>query len=148
METKITISNPNPYKSKKTGKEMISYVVTGSVEAVAQYRKDQVDTLGTCSEDDAGNPLYHIAKGTAMKHGAKATLTRQENQDGTKYWFNAEATEALSAEAVAGMSAVAQRLLAEEEVANAKAFNKVLSANRSANLAKFIASQSKETAKL
>ena len=55
------------------------------------------------------------------KKTLKLVLFKKKN-----YWFNSEATEALSAEAVAGLSPVAQRLLAEEEVANAKERDDVL----------------------
>jgi hypothetical protein len=141
MEKKtITISNPNPYKSKETETAMVSYVVTG--EGKEQYRQDQL-AKGIDSTDDNGNPLIHFTAKASAKYGQTAVLERAVLENGDVIWYDpTTAEEKQVKELIAGMDETTKALYAQEELAKVRAFAKTLIANRQANIAKLMANQS------
>ena len=92
MKTQVTISNPNPYKSKKTEAQMVSYRVTGSPEAIAIFIADQ-KAQDVDSKDDKGNPLFHVLASNASKYGVTSVIERATNANGETYWFKDNAEE-------------------------------------------------------
>lgn len=143
MEKKvITISNPNPYKSKESGTPMVSYVVTG--KDAEQYRQDQL-AKGIDSKDDNGNPLIHFTAKASVKYGAEATLERTTLTDGSVIWFTDNATDKQLDSLIAGADDTTKAMYAQAKLADLRAFAQVLASNRSANIAKL---QAKTPAKL
>lgn len=136
MENKtITISNPNPYKSKATGTEMVAYVVTGP--GAEQYRQEQL-ALGVDSTDDNGNPLMHFTFDASVKYGVEAELVNATTADGQSIWFmdNDEAKQLEKLLNGKGTNATVKSILAQKEIERIENFLRVLSANRKANIAK------------
>jgi hypothetical protein len=143
MKNTVTISNPNPYKSKNTGTPMVSYVVTGSPESIEQYRKDQL-AQGVVSEDDKGNPLFHVTASASAKYGATATLERATSPEGEVYWFTDNAENKMLDDLIAGSDSTTKAIFASQKIEEMKAFARVLANNRSKNIAEL---QAKATAK-
>lgn len=143
MKNTVTISNPNPYKSKNTGTPMVSYVVTGDKESVEQYRKDQ-EAQGVVSEDDKGNPLFHVTSSASAKYGATATLERATSPQGETYWFMDNAESKLLDDLIAGSDATTKAIYASQKIEEMKAYARVLANNRAKNIAEL---QAKATAK-
>lgn len=137
---KVTISNPNPYKSKNTGTSMVSYVVTGDKASVEQYRQDQLAN-GITSQDDNGNPLIHFTSKAALKYGVTSELERAETKTGDVIWFtDTEETKQMDA-LVAGADDVTKNAYAQIKLEEMKAFAKALASNRAKNIAKLQAKQ-------
>jgi hypothetical protein len=137
---KVTISNPNPYKSKNTGTSMVSYVVTGDKASVEQYRQDQLAN-GITSQDDNGNPLIHFTSKASLKYGVISELERAETKTGDVIWFtDTEETKQMDA-LVAGADDVTKNAYAQIKLEEMKAFAKALAANRAKNIAKLQAKQ-------
>ena len=143
MKNTVTISNPNPYKSKKTGTPMVSFVVTGSPESIAQYRADQL-AQGVVSEDDKGNPLFHVTSSASAKYGTTATLERATSPEGEVYWFTDNAESKLLDELIAGSDATTKAIYASQKIEEMKAYARVLANNQRKNIAEL---QAKATAK-
>lgn len=137
---KVTISNPNPYKSKNTGTSMVSYVVTGDKASVEQYRQDQLAN-GITSQDDNGNPLIHFTSKASLKYGVISELERAETKTGDVIWFtDTEETKQMDA-LVAGADDVTKNAYAQIKLEEMKAFAKALASNRAKNIAKLQAKQ-------
>jgi len=137
---KVTISNPNPYKSKNTGTPMVSYVVTGDKASVEQYRQDQL-AQGITSQDDNGNPLIHFTSKASLKYGVISELERAETKTGDVIWFtDTEETKQMDA-LVAGADDVTKNAYAQIKLEEMKAFAKALASNRAKNIAKLQAKQ-------
>lgn len=137
---KVTISNPNPYKSKNTGTSMVSYVVTGDKASVEQYRQDQLAN-GITSQDDSGNPLIHFTSKASLKYGVISELERAETKTGDVIWFtDTEETKQMDA-LVAGADDVTKNAYAQIKLEEMKAFAKALASNRAKNIAKLQAKQ-------
>lgn len=131
---KVTISNPNPYKSKNTGTPMVSYVVTGTPDAVEAFRADQL-AEGIVSEDDKGNPLQHFTKSASAKYGEQAELERTTSATGESYWFMDNAEQKNLDELIAGSDSTTKAIYASQKIEELKAFAKVLAQNRNKNIA-------------
>lgn len=129
----ITISNPNPYKSKENGTPMVSYKVTG--EGAEQYRQDQL-AKGIDSQDDEGNPLIHFTAKASVKYGSEATLERTTTASGEVIWFMDNAVEKQLESLVAGADEATKAVYAQDKLAQLRAFAGTLASNRSANIAK------------
>lgn len=130
----ITISNPNPYNAKETGTPMVSYVVTGAGKE--QYRKDQL-AKGIDSQDDNGNPLFHLTAKASVKYGESAVLERAVLESGEVIWFDPTQQEEKQIKAlIAGMDETTKALYAQAELEKVRAMAKVLVANRTANIAR------------
>jgi len=140
---KIKISNPNPYNSKNTGTAMVSYVVTGSKEAVEQFRKDQL-AEGVSSSDDNGNPLIHFTAKAALKYGATSELERAETKDENIIWFADTEEEKQVSKLIAGADDTTKVLYAQEKLAEIRKFANTLANNRSKNIAKLLGKEAKE----
>jgi hypothetical protein len=137
---KITISNPNPYKSKNTGTSMVSYVVTGDKASVEQYRQDQL-AQGITSQDDNGNPLIHFTSSASLKYGVTAELERATTKAGETIWFMDNEENKQMDALVAGADEVTKNVYAQTKLEEMKAFAKTLAANRAKNIAKLLAKQ-------
>lgn len=134
MENKtITISNPNPYKSKENGTPMVSYKVTG--EGAEQYRQDQL-AKGVDSSDDEGNPLIHFTAKAAVKYGSSATLERTKTASGEVIWFMDNAVEKQLESLISGADEATKAAYAQDKLAQLRSFAGTLASNRSANIAK------------
>jgi hypothetical protein len=131
---KVTISQPNPYKSKVTETPMVSYVVTGTPEAVEAYRADLL-AQGITSEDDKGNPLAHYTKSASAKYGETAELERTTSSTGETYWFMDNAEQKNLDELIAGSDSTTKAIYASQKIEELKAFAKVLAQNRNKNIA-------------
>lgn len=141
----VTISDPNPYLSKENGRPMVSYKVTGSKDAIAQYKKDQTAEIGRVSEDEAGNPLFHVLASNAGKYGVSSTLQRATSPEGKNYWFADNAEEKQLEALIAGADSTTKEVFAAQKIAEMREFSRVLAANRAKNIA---ALQKKGTADL
>lgn len=137
---KVTISNPNPYKSKNTGTSMVSYVVTGDKASVEQYRQDQL-AQGITSQDDNGNPLIHFTASASVKYGATAELERATTKEGNTIWFADTAEQKQMDALVAGADETTKNAYAQIKLEEMKAFAKLLANNRAKNIAKLQAKQ-------
>jgi hypothetical protein len=132
-KTTITISNPNPYKSKNTGTAMVSYVVTG--EGAEQYRQDQL-AKGVDSADDNGNPLIHFTASASLKYGTNAELERTTLASGEVIWFMDNAEQKQLDLLIAGADETTKAVYAQQKLEEMKAFARALANNRSNNIAK------------
>lgn len=138
---KITISNPNPYKTEKTDSEtgliktinMVSYVVTGDADAVAQYRQDQLVEAPNSITADNGQPLKHFTAKVCEKYGVKAELERAII-NGKPVWFMDNEAEKQLAELIQGSDTITQKVFAEQKIANLREFAKTLADNKKANI--------------
>lgn len=137
---KVTISNPNPYKSKNTGTSMVSYVVTGNKESVEQYRQDQLAN-GITSQDDNGSPLIHFTSSASLKYGVGTELERATTKDGNIIWFMDNEEQKQMDALVAGADDVTKNAYAQIKLEEMKAFAKALANNRAKNIAKLQAKQ-------
>ena len=137
MEKKVTIqiSNPNPYKSKKTGTEMVAYTVTG--QGAEQYKAEQL-AIGVDSSDDSGNPLMHFTFDASIKYGVEAELVNAVTSEGESIWFidNDEAKQLEKVLNGTGTNATVRSILAEKETQRVLNYLSVLSSNRAKNIAK------------
>lgn len=133
MKTQVTISNPNPYQSKKTGAKMVSFRVTGSAEAVAQYIADQ-KAQDVESFDDKGNPLFHVLASNAFKYGTTSVIERATNANGETYWFKDNAAEKELQDLLEGADEITKMAFAQEKLAEMKAYAKVLAQNKARNI--------------
>ncbi len=140
---KIKISNPNPYPSKDTGTPMVSYVVTGSKEAVEQFREDQL-AKNISSQDDAKNPLIHFTAKAALKYGAVSELERAISREGETIWFADTEEEKQMSKLIAGADDTTKVLYAQEKLAEIRKFANTLANNRSKNIAKLLGKEAKE----
>ena len=136
----ITISHPNPYKSKENGTPMVSYKVTG--EGAEQYRQDQL-AKGVDSKDDEGNPLIHFTAKASVKYGAQAELERTTTTSGEVIWFMDNAVEKQLESLVAGADDATKAVFAQQKLAELRQFAGTLASNRSANIAKLQAKNAK-----
>jgi len=132
---KVTISNPNPYKSKNTGTSMVSYVVTGDKASVEQYRQDQL-AQGITSQDDNGNPLIHFTSSASLKYGTGTELERAETKTGDIIWFMDNEEQKQMDSLVAGADETTKNAYAQIKLEEMKAFAKALATNRAKNIAK------------
>lgn len=132
----VTISNPNPYSSKENGLPMVSYKVTGSKEAVAQFKADQKAEIGRVSEDEDGNPLFHVSAKNAGKYGVTCTIERATSPEGKVYWFHDNAEEKQLEALIAGADEATKAVYAAEKISKMRSFAAELSRNRAANIAK------------
>lgn len=138
---KITISNPNPYKTEKTDSEtgliktinMVSYVVTGDADAVAQYRQDQLVEAPNSITTDDNKPLKHFTAKVCEKYGVKAELERAII-NGKPVWFMDNEAEKQLAELIQGSDTITQKVFAEQKIANLREFAKTLADNKKANI--------------
>ena len=137
---KVTISNPNPYKSKNTGTPMVSYVVTGDKASVEQYRQDQL-AQGITSQDDNGNPLIHFTASASVKYGATAELERATTKEGNTIWFADTAEQKQMDLLVAGADETTKNAYAQIKLEEMRAFARTLASNRAKNIAKLQAKQ-------
>ncbi len=134
MKTQVTISNPNPYKSKNTEAQMVSYRVTGSPEAVAIFIADQ-KAQDVDSKDDKGNPLFHVLASNASKYGVTSVIERATNANGETYWFKDNAEEKELQALMDGADDITKLAFAQQKIAEMKAFAKVLAQNKARNIA-------------
>jgi hypothetical protein len=141
----ITISNPNPYKSKETGTPMVSYKVTGS--GAEQYRQDQL-AKGIDSKDDNGNPLIHFTAKASVKYGVEAVLERTTLATGEVIWFTDNGAEKVMNDLIAGADETTKAMYAQAKLAEMRAFAQTLASNRSANIASLLAKSSKKVDEL
>lgn len=162
MKTTITISNPTPYPKKVinelTGLEetipMVSFIVTGSPEAVEQYYKDQCDDLARqgkqpAQKDDNGNPRMVFNQATALKYKDEAVLTRTLNIKGHAIYLMEDDNSKVLNEMIKGASAITQRVFAEKEFEELVALSKTYTKNKNINRANYLAKiQSTEDADL
>lgn len=140
---KVTISNPNPYNSKENKTPMVSFVVTGDKDAVKQFKADQTAEIGRTSEDENGNPLFHVLASNAGKYGVSNTLERATSPEGKTYWFADQAEEKALASLIAGADETTKAIYAEQKIAQMREFAKVLASNRAKNIAKLQAASAK-----
>lgn len=144
----VTISKPSHYKAKtQLATLMVAFTVSGTPEALDAFRKDNINpATGKCSEDENGNPLFHINMKKAKAYGVKATLTQGTSPEGENYWFSEEVVannlykQSLDESEVAGY--VASREQAD------RAFIAECSKNRSASIAKLQTKAKAETDKI
>lgn len=138
---KITISNPNPYKTEKIDSEtglirtikMVSYIVTGDADAVAQYRQDQLVEAPNSITTDDNKPLKHFTTKACEKYGVKAELERAII-NGKPVWFMDNEAEKQLAELIQGSDTITQKVFAEQKIANLREFAKTLAENKKANI--------------
>lgn len=138
MEKKIlvvSISNPNPYNSKENKTPMVSYTVTGDKEAIKQFKADQTAEIGRVSEDEKGNPLFHVLASNAGKYGVSGTLQRAVSPEGKTYWFADNSEEKITEQLIAGADETTKAVFASEKIAQMRQFAKVLADNRARNIA-------------
>lgn len=140
---KVTISNPNPYNSKENKTPMVSFVVTGDKDAVKQFKADQTAEIGRTSEDENGNPLFHVLASNAGKYGVSNTLERATSPEGKTYWFADQAEEKALASLIAGADDTTKAIYAEQKIAQMREFARVLASNRAKNIAKLQATSTK-----
>lgn len=140
---KVTISNPNPYNSKENKTPMVSFVVTGDKDAVKQFKADQQAEIGRVSEDEQGNPLFHVLASNAGKYGVTNTLERATSPDGKTYWFADQSEEKALASLIAGADSTTKAIYAEQKIAQMREFARVLASNRAKNIAKLQATAGK-----
>lgn len=136
----VSISNPNPYLSKeinsKTGVKspMVSFTVTGDKDSIKQFKADQTAEIGRVSEDDKGNPLFHVLASNAGKYGVSNSLQRAVSPEGKTYWFADTTEEKLTEQLIAGADSTTKAVYAEQKIAEMRAFAKVLASNRARNI--------------
>lgn len=138
---KITISNPNPYPSEKIDSEtglmrtinMVSYVVTGDADAVAQYRQDQLAEAPNSITTADDKPLKHFTAKASAKYGVKAELERVII-NGKPVWFMDNEAEKQLANLIQGSDTITQKVFAEQTIANLREFAKTLAENKKANI--------------
>ena len=132
---KVTISNPNPYTSTNTGKPMVSYVVTGTPEAIDAYRQYQ-KSQGVDSSDDEGNPLAHFNAPTAVKYGESAELIQGESKTGEEIWYMDNNEQKELEKLVSGADETTKAIYAAQKLEELKSFARTLASNRAKNIAK------------
>ena len=146
MEQNLTvhISNPNPWFDKVNSRKMVAYKVTGTPDAVEQYKqwKASVSSTGSVGVDDSGNPLFHVGMDKAYKLGLSCDIHQfVSKEDPTKFYYSRETqAEKNEEEIIKGLSEVAQMLYAKEEIAQARAFSNQLTAIQSKRIAEYNAS--------
>lgn len=134
----VSISNPNPYLSKDSGtgrKPMVSYVVTGDKEAIKQFKADQIAEFGRVSEDDKGNPLFHVQASKASQYGVENTISRATSPKGEVYWFADNTENKLVEQLIAGADETTKAVFASEKIAQMRSFASTLAKNRATNIA-------------
>jgi hypothetical protein len=141
----ITISNPNPYKSKVNGTPMVSYKVSGT--GAKQYAQDQL-AKGVDSKDDEGNPLIHFTAKAAVKYGAESVLTRTTTASGETIWFTDNSEEKQMQDLIAGADDATKAAYAQGELEKLRNFARTLASNRSSNIAKLLAKSPKTIDKM
>lgn len=131
----VTISSPNPYNSKENKTPMVSYKVTGSKEDVASFKADQLAEIGRVSEDEQGNPLFHVRASNAGKYGVTSTLQRATSPEGEVYWFADNAEQKQLDSLIVGADSTTKEVYAEQKIAEMREFARVLASNRAKNIA-------------